>query len=82
MVFVIAISCDSTPIDLNALVLSWVPAANDESLNASVTYQCNTGYWYETSVYNYTIVCNSSGYWAPVYKLCSGIASSQLMSLM
>jgi hypothetical protein len=66
-----AIDCGSAPTDSNAVTSNWRPATNATGYNASLTYTCNMGYWYKSSVYSITIQCNATGYWTPAYVACS-----------
>ena len=77
VVFLIqAIDCGEEPLDPHALITSWTPAANSNGFNTSISYTCNTGYWYYRSVYEISVVCNATGYWSPSYQPCTGKADS------
>jgi hypothetical protein len=67
----VAIDCGTPPSDPRATQSNWLPATNAIGYNASLTYTCNTGYWYKSSVYSTTIQCNAAGYWTPTYIFCS-----------
>ena len=73
----LAVTCTNPPVDSNASRSAWLPTLGYIGYNASITYQCNNGYWYSSLMYQSTITCNETGTWSPVYELCSGILATE-----
>ena len=66
------ITCNNLPSMKYAQLTSWIPNDNSYSINASVTYSCQTGYWFSPGNFFQSIICLSNGNWSAMSEACVG----------